>query len=64
MLTFASDYDNIRRKDLDLMNQKRDQEPGKETYRLNLVKCVYWTCLQLETYVLNPLSVLWTLTRR
>ena len=22
----------------------------KENYRLNLVKCVYWTCLQLETY--------------
>jgi hypothetical protein len=25
--------------------------PAKERYRLELVMCVYWTCLQLESYV-------------
>ncbi|KAF2115552.1 hypothetical protein BDV96DRAFT_646544 [Lophiotrema nucula] len=30
----------------------------KENYRLNLIKCVYWTCLQLETDILAEMSTL------
>lgn len=29
-----------------------------ENFRLNLIKCVYWTCLQLETDILAELSTL------
>ncbi|ORY11806.1 hypothetical protein BCR34DRAFT_483538 [Clohesyomyces aquaticus] len=30
----------------------------REEYRLNLIKCVYWTCLQLESDILAELSTL------
>ena len=32
--------------------------PPKERYRLNLVMCVYWTCLQLESDILAEMSTL------
>ncbi|KAF2877899.1 hypothetical protein BDV95DRAFT_6112 [Massariosphaeria phaeospora] len=34
------------------------REAAKEEYRLNLVKCVYWTCLQLESDILAEMSSL------
>lgn len=36
---------------------KRSLSP-KERYRLNLVMCVYWTCLQLESDILAEMSTL------
>ncbi|KAF2478121.1 uncharacterized protein BDR25DRAFT_8237 [Lindgomyces ingoldianus] len=40
-----------------VLNQGREPPfPPHEQYRLNLVKCVYWTCLQLESDILAELS--------
>ncbi|KAF2012228.1 hypothetical protein BU24DRAFT_412742 [Aaosphaeria arxii CBS 175.79] len=42
------------------MNQanmpQQPQLPQQELFRLNLVKCIYWTCLQLETDILAEMS--------
>ncbi|KAF2730089.1 hypothetical protein EJ04DRAFT_445911 [Polyplosphaeria fusca] len=39
-------------------NRTQPDPPPKEAYRLNLIKCVYWTCLQLETDILAEMSTL------
>jgi hypothetical protein len=57
-ILIKSDMPKIERKNLFDNTKPRPQYSTKENYRLNLVKCVYWTCLQLETDILAELSSL------
>ena len=55
MLTLSSDLDKVSKTAAIRKAQERNLNPTKEElnemYRLNLLKCVYWTCLQLERSV-------------
>ncbi|KAF2785843.1 hypothetical protein K505DRAFT_368750 [Melanomma pulvis-pyrius CBS 109.77] len=53
-----SDMPKIERTPLLDNTLPKPQYSAKENYRLNLVKCVYWTCLTLETDILAELSSL------
>jgi hypothetical protein len=53
-----TDMHKIERKNLFDNTKPKPQYSTKESYRLNLVKCVYWTCLQLETDIIAELSSL------
>ncbi|KAF2268499.1 hypothetical protein CC78DRAFT_372218 [Lojkania enalia] len=58
-LTFqCRDMDKINRNTLFNTSRPPPQFSAKENYRLNLIKCVYWTCLQLETDILAEMSTL------
>ncbi|KAF2687795.1 hypothetical protein K458DRAFT_170339 [Lentithecium fluviatile CBS 122367] len=56
LVLVKADYPKLSRP-TDLMTP-REPDPPKEVFRLNLVKCVYWTCLQLETDILAEMSTL------
>ncbi|KAF2711565.1 hypothetical protein K504DRAFT_224100 [Pleomassaria siparia CBS 279.74] len=58
LILIKSDMSKIERKTLFDNSKPKPQYSVKENYRLNLVKCVYWTCLQLETDILAELSSL------
>ena len=58
LILIKSDMPKIERTALLDQSKPPIQYSAKENYRLNLVKCVYWTCLQLETDILAELSSL------
>jgi hypothetical protein len=51
MLTVLRDLDKLRR-EWYLSGEANNVLTPKERYKLDLVLFVYWTCLQLESYVL------------
>ncbi|KAF2195515.1 hypothetical protein K469DRAFT_681823 [Zopfia rhizophila CBS 207.26] len=57
LILIKADMVKISRKAL-FEQQPPPKFPPKEEYRLNLVKCVYWTCLQLESDILAEISTL------
>lgn len=57
LVLIKRDMEKINRKDL-LADNEVPNIPDAEHYRLNLIKCVYWTCLQLETDILAEMSSL------
>jgi hypothetical protein len=66
-ILIRNDLDKVTRREvnLDMEKKKPDMRPPatskeelNELYRLNLLKCVYWTCLQLESDILAELSTL------
>ncbi|PSN58572.1 hypothetical protein BS50DRAFT_580643 [Corynespora cassiicola Philippines] len=58
LVLIKEDIDKIERKIYFDAAHPVPQFTEKENYRLNLVKCVYWTCLQLETDILAEMSTL------
>ena len=56
-LTFSSDFRYINR-DLLMGQNNLSHLPRGERYRLNLVKIIYWTCLQMESDILAEMSTL------
>ncbi|KAH7080687.1 hypothetical protein FB567DRAFT_110659 [Paraphoma chrysanthemicola] len=57
VVLIKADYAKLHR---DFYFSKKDKEilTPKERYRLNLVMCAYWTCVQLESDILAELSTL------
>lgn len=55
MVLIKADYPKLVR---DYYLDKKGSLTAKERYRLNLVMCVYWTCLQLESDILAEMSTL------
>jgi hypothetical protein len=51
LTTFSSDLDKLRR-EWYLSGEANKILTPKERYKLDLVLFVYWTCLQLESWVL------------
>lgn len=49
-----SDYSDYPKLIRSYYIDKKTPLTAKERYRLNLVMCVYWTCLQLESLVALP----------
>jgi hypothetical protein len=58
LVLIKADYTKLIRSN----NDKRPFWTPKERYRLNLVMCVYWTALQLESSVLASHPLLYSLT--
>ncbi|KAF1831715.1 hypothetical protein BDW02DRAFT_571770 [Decorospora gaudefroyi] len=54
LILIKADYSKLRRDN----NDQRRLWTSKERYRLNLVLCVYWTALQLESDILAEMSTL------
>ncbi|KAI4640122.1 hypothetical protein J4E93_008922 [Alternaria ventricosa] len=54
LVLIKADYSKLLRQNSD----RRHTWSGKERYRLNLVMCVYWTALQLESDILAEMSTL------
>ncbi|EOA85329.1 uncharacterized protein SETTUDRAFT_137903 [Exserohilum turcica Et28A] len=54
LVLIKADYTKLLR----VNNEKRQFWSPKERYRLNLVMCVYWTALQLESDILAEMSTL------
>ncbi|KAF2632999.1 hypothetical protein BU25DRAFT_471143, partial [Macroventuria anomochaeta] len=55
LVLIKADYQKLNR---DWCLENKASLPPKERYRLNLVMCVYWTCLQLESDILAEMSTL------
>lgn len=55
LVLVKADYQKLNR---DWCLENRASLPPQERYRLNLVMCVYWTCLQLESDILAEMSTL------
>lgn len=61
-ILIRNDLDKVSKTAAIRKAQERNLNPTKEElnemYRLNLLKCVYWTCLQLESDILAEMSTL------
>ncbi|KAF2022445.1 hypothetical protein EK21DRAFT_119783 [Setomelanomma holmii] len=57
MVLIKADYNKLHRQ-FYRFGEDKEVLSAKERYRLNLVLCAYWTCLQLESDILAELSTL------
>ena len=55
LVLIKADYQKL---DRNWFKENSKSLPPKERYRLNMVMCVYWTCLQLESDILAEMSIL------